>query len=56
MATCHHCKQQCKAVQLDEETFTQIDMCGVESLQEVDQAVYEGISLCEDCYYKEKGL
>lgn len=53
---CEHCGKECSPVELNRETLDQVDMCGVESLMEVDQAVYEGVNLCEECYYKEMGL
>lgn len=55
-ANCKHCGQQCEPVELEEETFDQIDMYGPESLPEVHQAIWEGLVICEPCYYKEMGL
>lgn len=54
--TCHHCKNECIPIELDEDTYEQIDYHGVESLQEVQQAIYEGIVLCETCFNKEGGI
>ena len=53
---CDHCKQRCVTVKLDENIHNQIDLHGVESLQEVDQAVYEGLLICTECYEKEGGI
>ena len=56
MGTCHHCKERHQLVELSEDTHEQINYYGVESLQEVDQALYEGIPLCSECYEKEGGI
>ena len=56
IAVCHHCNKRRLTVELCEETYEQIDYYGVESLPEVDQAVYEGISICKQCYEKEGGF
>lgn len=53
---CHHCKQRCIAVKLNSDTVENIDFYGVECLQDIDQAVYEGMSICNTCYEKEGGI
>jgi hypothetical protein len=53
---CKHCKCQCIPIELDDDTHDQINYHGVESLQEVQQAIYEGILLCETCFNKEGGI
>lgn len=37
---------------LDEDTLDQIDFYGVESIPELQQAIYQGMKLCIDCYYE----
>jgi hypothetical protein len=53
---CHHCKRMCTPVELDEATYGDIDTHGVQCLQEVDQFLYEGGTLCLECYRKEGGI
>lgn len=53
---CNHCDKRRLTVELCDDTYAQIDYHGVESLQEIDQAVYEGMSICSECYTKEGGI
>lgn len=55
-SVCKHCGKRKLTVELDEDTYNEIDFHGVESLQDVDQAVYEGMSICGECYSKEGGI
>ena len=55
-STCHHCNQKCVAIKLSNNTIVEIDFYGVECLQDVDQAIYEGMSICPACYEKEGGI
>jgi hypothetical protein len=53
---CHHCKQQCKPVELGEEKLQDVDYHGVACLTDVEQAIYEGMRICIECYEKEGGI
>ena len=53
---CKHCKQQCKPVELSEETLQNVDYHGVACLTDVEQAIYEGMHICIECYEKEGGI
>ena len=49
---CSICHNSTDLYILDKETLDQIDFYGVESLNELQQAIYEGLSICKDCYYE----
>ena len=53
---CHHCRRMCTPVEMDDEMYVGIDQHGVESVPEVVQFLYEGGTLCEECYSKEGGI
>jgi len=48
---CSICKKYVNELyKIDEDTLEQIDFYGVPSLTELQQAVYEGMNICVDCY------
>lgn len=49
---CSICHNSTDLYKLDENTLDQIDFYGVESLNELQQAIYEGLSICKNCYYE----
>lgn len=53
---CEHCGKECSPVQLDDETYQQADAFGMESLTEIEQALVDGLTICEECYHKEGGI
>lgn len=47
---CSHCKAGCEPVKLSEEKQYQADTLGKCSLTAIDQAIMEGMLICEECY------